>query len=148
MSDLRPNTWSIVSIVVCAGLMMVNTIARADVTQAGNADIDRLVAAGVPLIDVRTPGEWRQTGVIEGSRLATFFDEHGRFNLERWLSDLDGVVVKDRPFMLICQVGGRTRVLSEFLSSKLNYSKVINVTKGIQHWINEGRKTVPPTIEN
>ena len=51
-------------------------------------------------------------------------------------------VNKDEPFALICRVGSRTGIVSEFLSEKLGY-KVINLKGGIMKMIQEGYKTTP-----
>ena len=52
--------------------------AYAEVVNVDNAELARLAASGVPVIDVRTEGEWKQTGVIGGSKLVTYFDEQGK----------------------------------------------------------------------
>jgi len=52
------------------------------------------------------------------------------------------VVKKDEPFALICRVGSRTSLVSEFLSEKLGYH-VINLKGGIVKMIQEGYRTVP-----
>ena len=52
--------------------------AYAEVVNVDNAELARLAASGVPVIDVRTEGEWKQSGVISGSKLLTYFDERGR----------------------------------------------------------------------
>jgi len=94
------------------------------------------------IIDIRTPAEWRETGIVEGSYTIMFFDEKGNFNLEIFLRQLDMVVKKDEPFALICRVGSRTGMVSEFLSERLGY-KVTNLKGGIMKMIYEGYKTVP-----
>ena len=94
------------------------------------------------IIDIRTPAEWRETGIVEGSYTIMFFDEKGNFNLEIFLRQLDMVVKKDEPFALICRVGSRTSMVSEFLSERLGY-KVTNLKGGIMKMIYEGYKTVP-----
>jgi len=33
-----------------------------------NAELNKLISAGVPLIDLRTPPEWQQTGILAGSQ--------------------------------------------------------------------------------
>ena len=43
-----------------------------------NGQLKTLLEQGVPIYDIRRPEEWRQTGVIEGSRLLTFVDAGGR----------------------------------------------------------------------
>ena len=43
---------------VCAFALLVALSARADVVDIDNAELARLAAAGVPVIDIRTEGEW------------------------------------------------------------------------------------------
>jgi hypothetical protein len=47
-----------------------------------NAQLRTLPARGVQVYDIRRPEEWRQTGVVEGSRKLTFVDAGGRPNPE------------------------------------------------------------------
>jgi len=96
----------------------------------------------VKIIDIRTPSEWKETGIVKGSYTIMFFDEKGNFNVENFLKQLDMIVKKDEQFALICRVGSRTGMVSEFLSEKLGY-KVINLKGGIMKMIHEGYKTVP-----
>ena len=56
---------------------------HADVTLVDNAALERLMRRGVPVIDIRTPEEWRQTGIIEGSHMLTFFDAQGTLRCPR-----------------------------------------------------------------
>ena len=102
----------------------------------------QFVEKKMKIIDIRTPAEWRETGIVEGSYTIMFFDEKGNFNLEIFLKQLDMVVKKDEPFALICRVGSRTGMVSEFLSERLGY-KVTNLKGGIMKMIYEGYKTVP-----
>ncbi len=94
------------------------------------------------IIDIRTPAEWKETGIVKGSYTIMFFDEKGNFNVPDFLEQLDRVVKKDEPFALICRVGSRTSIVSEFLSERLGY-KVTNLKGGIMKMIQEGYKTVP-----
>ncbi len=94
------------------------------------------------IIDIRTPAEWKETGIVKGSYTIMFFDEKGNFNVPNFLEQLDRVVKKDEPFALICRVGSRTSIVSEFLSERLGY-KVTNLKGGIMKMIQEGYKTVP-----
>ena len=96
----------------------------------------------IKIIDIRTPAEWRETGIIQGAHTIMFFDEKGKFNVEDFLAKLNKLVKKDEQFALICRVGSRTGMVSEFLSEKLNY-KVINLKGGIMKMIHEGYKTAP-----
>ena len=100
---------------------------------------------GVPVIDIRTPEEWSETGVIEGSRLLTFFDAQGRYDVRAWLSELAVIAsFRDDPFALICDSGGRSALVSHFLDAQLGYRHVFDVPGGIAQWTTEGRPTVEP----
>jgi len=96
----------------------------------------------VKIIDIRTPDEWRETGIVKGSYTIMFFDEKGNFNVEAFLEQLDRVVDRDEKFALLCRVGSRTAIVSEFLSERFGY-RVINLQGGIMKMIYEGYKTVP-----
>ncbi len=113
--------------------------ARAEVVNVDSAEVARLVASGVVLVDIRTEPEWRETGVIPGSRLLTFFDANGRANPAAWLEQLKTVAGPEQPVILICRSGNRTRVVSDFLEQQAGYSKIYNVRQGIRAWIQESR---------
>ena len=102
------------------------------------------VNKNIKIIDIRTPAEWKETGIVKDSYTNMFFDEKGNFNVENFLRQLNMAVNKDEQFALICRVGSRTGMVSEFLSEKLGY-KVINLKGGIMKMIHEGYKTVPYT---
>ena len=96
----------------------------------------------VKIIDIRTPAEWKETGIVKDSYTIMFFDEVGNFNVENFVTQLNMAVKKDEQFALICRTGSRTTMVSQFLSDKLGY-KVINLKGGIMKMIQEGYKTVP-----
>lgn len=113
--------------------------AKAEVINVDSAELARLVASGVVLVDIRTEPEWRETGIIPGSRLLTFFDANGRANPAAWLEQLKTVARPEQPVILICRSGNRTRAVSEFLEQQAGYSKIYNVRQGIRAWIHESR---------
>ena len=107
-------------------------------TNVSNDELAELIAAGVKVIDIRRPEEWRETGVVEGSYLITAFDANGRF-VRSFPRHLTRVVERDEPFVLICRVGNRTGVLARFMVEEAAYTQVMNVTDGILGWLGEGR---------
>jgi rhodanese-related sulfurtransferase len=117
-------------------------IARADVINIDNAELARLTASGVPVIDIRTEGEWKTTGVIAGSKQLTFFDEQGNA-VPGWLEKAKAVAKPDQPVILICRSGNRTKAASQFLSQQAGYKTVYNVSKGINGWVGEGKPLAP-----
>jgi rhodanese-related sulfurtransferase len=128
--------------VLCLAALAV----RAEVIDIDNAELARLKASGVPVIDIRTEGEWKDTGVIAGSRLLTFFDEKGNANPPQWLEKAKAVAKPDQPVILICRSGKRTKMATQFLSQQAGYKTVYNVSKGLNAWIGDGKPLVPAAV--
>lgn len=80
----------------------------------------------VYLLDVRTPQEYSQ-GKLAGSVLIPI----GEF--ERRI----GEVPKNRPIIVYCAVGSRSRSVAGFLSQQ-GYKDVYNMTDGIVGWYRNG----------
>jgi len=125
---------------ILLGLLLMSTMMMAELQHVW-ATPD-FTDKNIKVIDIRTPAEWKETGIVKDSYTIMFFDEKGNFNVENFLKQLNMAVKKDEPFALICRVGSRTGMVSEFLSEKLGY-KVINLKGGIMKMIHEGYKTVP-----
>ena len=109
-------------------------------TQADNTQLKEHVAQGMPVYDIRRPEEWRQTGVVEGSRKLTYVDATGRPNPE-FLPRFTAEVGKNDPVVLICRTGSRTDALARELAA-LGYTRVYNVRHGITRRIGEGNPVV------
>jgi rhodanese-related sulfurtransferase len=107
-------------------------------TNLDNEQLEALMAQGVPVYDIRRAPEWRQTGVVENSRLMTFVDASGRV-LPDFLARFTGQTHKDQPVILICRTGSRTATLARYLAEQLGYTQVYNVRSGIRQWIRDGR---------
>ncbi len=124
--------------------------AQAEIIDIDNDQLAKLQASGVPLIDVRTEGEWRDTGIVPGSRLLTFFNERGQANPGAWLERARAIATPDKPVAVICRSGNRTQAVSRFLSEQAGYRTVYNVKQGINQWLREGRATAPaaPQLAN
>ena len=123
--------------------VMFGGAAMADVVQVDNPALEKAIADGVPVIDVRTPAEWATTGVVEGSHLLTFFDAQGRHDAPAWLAALEKIAPDGQPVVLICASGGRTHAISQFLDNQVGRAGVHNVTGGINAWIGAGKPVVP-----
>lgn len=132
-------------IVMALWALLLSPLALADVVDIDNAELARLSAAGVPVIDIRTEGEWKETGIVPGSRLITLFDERGRADAPAWLEKVKGVARPDQPVIVICRSGNRTKAASQLLTQQAGYAKVYNVKEGIRTWAKEGRPLVPAT---
>ncbi len=108
-----------------------------------NAELKVLLQKGVTLIDIRTPAEWQQTGVVEGSRLLPFRMANGKINRD-FPTELAKLSKQDEEVILICRSGNRSSAAGLLLTQRFGYSKVYNVRKGMNLWLSEGNATVQP----
>lgn len=124
--------------------LILSTPAWAEVTDLTNEQLAERAAAGVPVIDIRRPAEWEQTGVVPGSHLLTFFDERGNYDLDAWLRELAKITGKDEPFILVCRTGNRTSQVGRYLDGQLGFGQVLHLEHGITQWIAAGRPVERP----
>lgn len=79
----------------------------------------------ITLIDIRTPGEWRQTGVATG---ALTIDMTSKSFVQDVLNAVQGN--PDAPITLICRTGNRTNYTREALE-KRGFTNVSHVPEGM-----------------
>ena len=125
-------------------ILLFSTQLFAEINEVNNNKIKILMESGVPLVDIRTEMEWNETGVINQSRLLTFFDKDGNYNVKKWLLELEKIASKKDPVIIICRSGRRSRIVSNFLDQEANYSSVYHATNGMISWIDSKNKTVKP----
>ena len=123
---------------------MVASFAFSDVIEIGNIELKSLLQKKIPLIDIRRKDEWKSTGIVENSILMTFFDKNGKADTNEWLKELNKIAKKNDPVILICRTGRRTGIISKFLSEKVGYRLIYDVTDGITDWIKKGNTVVNP----
>lgn len=111
-----------------------------------NDGLKAKIAAGVPVIDIRRPDEWKETGVIPGSHLLTFFDEKGNPNPDFGKGLLKFISGPQDEIVLICRTGSRSKVLADYLTTRAGFSKVGNVQNGITNWISAGEEVTKPEL--
>jgi rhodanese-related sulfurtransferase len=104
-------------------------------------------AKEITLVDIRTPPEWRQTGVAPVAKLIDMADPKGpQAFLEKLLSAAGGD--KSAPIALICRTGNRSGYLQKQLQS-LGFTNVYNVPEGMAGssagpgWIRRGMPIKP-----
>jgi len=101
------------------------------------------------IVDIRTPGEWKQTGVIPGSKKIMFFSEDGKYDARAWLDEL-GKYVKDKnqPVVLVCRTGSRTNMVGNFLDKQVGFKNVYDLKGGITWgYLNLGYKTTKKDLK-
>jgi len=124
--------------------VLVASFAFSDVIEIGDIELKSLLQKKIPLIDIRRKDEWKSTGIVENSILMTFFDKNGKANTNEWLKELNKIANKNDPVILICRTGRRTGIISKFLSEKVGYRLIYDVTDGITDWIKKGNTVVNP----
>jgi rhodanese-related sulfurtransferase len=123
------------------GLLSVSLFA--DFKTIGIAEFEKLQAKGVPVIDIRTPGEWKETGIIKDAHKMMFFTPNGQPDLASWFFEL-GHLVKDKkePIIIYCAHANRTKSLGEGLT-QMGFENVYELKDGIENgWIKAGKKTI------
>ena len=131
------------SCIVFIVFLLTIKLSFADIVDINNKQITELSQNNIPIVDIRRSSEWDQTGVIPNSILLTFFDKEGKYNLDEWYEKLRLEVDVDKPIILICRTGRRTKIIAEMMDKK--FDKVIyNAKSGITSWIDEKLITVKP----
>ena len=77
------------------------------------------------IVDVRTPFEWKESGIIKNSILLNAYDP--QFS-KKFLK-----LPKDKTYYLICHSGVRSKFATEHIQKK--GFNVVNVSEGISIWI-------------
>jgi rhodanese-related sulfurtransferase len=103
-----------------------------DVNQIDVESLERFLAAGAPLIDVRQPDEYARVHV-PGARLMPL-DE---------LPELIDEIPMEVPVYLICQSGGRSHRAAEWLVAQ--GFDASNVAGGTVAWVDAGKPTATGT---
>ena len=99
---------------------------------------------GIPVIDIRTPQEWKERGIIPGAYKIMFFTPNGGADVPNFMFELGHLVKnKNQPFIIYCAHANRTKQLGKWLSDKLGFKKVYELKGGIEYgWIDKKYKTV------
>lgn len=89
--------------------------------------------ANIQLVDLRTPGEVAQTGVIAGAKTFNFNSQ----DFDQKIAQLD----KNQPVLLYCAAGSRSSSAAQQLT-QMGFKKVYNYTGGMNDWKAKGKPTV------
>ncbi len=119
-------------------------ISNADVTNV--AVTKAFLNKPIKIIDIRTPAEWAQTGIVKGAYPIMFFNEKGEAKEDAFLVRLNKIVKKNETFAIICRTGSRTTAIAPFLDQK-DYN-VINLQGGMMKLMQDGYKPVPYRVSS
>lgn len=104
-------------------------------------DKEMLENSDMKIVDIRTPMEWTQTGVVPGSHTIMFFDQMGNYDAEGFLKAMDALGGKDVEIGLICRTGSRTAQVAGFMAQQ-GYN-VKNLAGGVMKLMSEGYELAP-----
>ncbi|WP_201352376.1 rhodanese-like domain-containing protein [Hydrogenimonas urashimensis] len=125
-------------------LLLFGSFLFAEVRDLDIASFEKLRSNGISVIDIRTPKEWKTTGLIEGSHPIMFFDAKGKYDLQAFLEKLRGLGIdKQKPFILVCRSASRTRMLGNYLSDEMGYRYVYQLAGGILNWKRHNKPLIP-----
>lgn len=122
-------------------LLAVSAIA--ELKNINPAQLQEKIDQNITVIDIRTPPEWKELGVVPTSEKIMFFYPNGKYDVQAWLSEFaQHVKTKDQPFVLVCRSGNRTGTVGTFLAKKLGFTNAYHLEHGIKSWIKEKRKVI------
>jgi rhodanese-related sulfurtransferase len=112
-------------LVLVATCLVAVSAAAAGPTLSAPEALEKARAGEITLIDIRTPREWRATGIAEG---ALPIDMTKRTFVQEVLDAVNGD--KDAPIAIICRTGNRTTYTQKALQ-ELGFANVYNVKEGM-----------------
>lgn len=137
----RPALIALLGLVLLAALALAFLPGRGDAQgrlQRAAPSAAEIIAAPVLLVDIRTPQEWVQTGVLPNAKLITFE------NPAQFLRDLAPHLQPGQPVALICRSGARTSRAARTLAPVLE-QPVIDLAGGMNRLVAQGYTPLPPT---
>ncbi len=90
------------------------------------------------VVDIRTPNEWKETGVIKGAHLLTFGSP------ENFLNEIRPRLASGQKLALICRSGNRSSRAARKVAKRVNWS-VVDVQGGMSRVLGNGYRPVKPT---
>jgi len=112
--------------------------------QAQNVTLEALSGATLAaddsllLVDIRTPEEWKQSGVIDGALLLTYSTP------EAFLNVVGPQLKAGQRIGLICRSGNRTSRAAKQIAPLFN-GEIVDVQGGMNRVLGQGYQPVKPT---
>ena len=123
-------------------LFSTKILTAAELINLTTSDVSNKLTENALVIDIRTPQEWQNTGIIPGSHPVKFFDKNGKYDADQWLATVKQLQTSpEQEIILVCRSGGRSGRVGNLLTQKLNMSNVSHLQNGISSWIREKRPT-------
>lgn len=124
-------------LIASLALLPLVAVAQAGGYEAQPLSVAEMQAGGGLIVDIRTPEEWAETGVIAGARLVTFEGAQG------FIAAVGPDLADGRDLILVCRSGRRSAAAAEALQTMIP-NRIISVEGGMGRLIDAGYRTVPP----
>lgn len=122
-------TSSLLRFLLCLACVLPALSARAEPDLSAADAAAQAKAGKLTLVDIRTPPEWKETGVPQGATLINMLHPQGPQGFtDALLQTLKGD--KDAPVALICRTGNRTTQVQRYLQSA-GFTRVYNIREGM-----------------
>lgn len=93
----------------------------------------------IQLLDVRANYEWKDTGIINGSKLVSIFNDDGLLN-ENFIKEVnENNFDKEKPVYVVCHAGFRSLEAASILK-RCGFKDVISLDGGVSALMNLGYK--------
>ena len=118
-----------VALASLAALTLIPAFAATGLEMSAPDALAQLKAGKLILVDIRTPDEWKQTGVAQG---AVRLDMQHSKGATGFMDDLLKLTKGDKnaPVALICRTGNRTTQVQRYLEAQ-GFTQVFNVREGM-----------------
>lgn len=125
-----------VLVLLAAGIFLRPEAAPPNVRLERLSGAELVAAENTLLVDIRTPKEWRDTGVIEGALLVTYSDA------DSFLTSIAPHLEEGQKIALVCRSGNRTSQAARQIAAKTD-REIIDVAGGMIRIVREGYAPVP-----
>ncbi|MCK4494566.1 MAG: rhodanese-like domain-containing protein [Methylococcales bacterium] len=100
------------------------------------------------IIDIRTPEEWKTTGIIPKSYPLQFFDKKGQSDPDKWLEAVKKLQTnKNQPIILVCRSVNRSGMVGNLLTKQLKMHNIHHLSNGMNHWLQSSQPVKKCTAE-
>lgn len=125
------------TLLAALALVPLAGVARAEGFETQPLSVEEMKANGGLIVDIRTPEEWAETGVIEGAKLVTFD------GAQSFMAAVGPDLADGRDLILVCRSGRRSDAAAEALQSMIP-NRIFSVEGGMGRIIGDGYQTVAP----
>lgn len=118
-------------VLLAAGMFLRPQEAMSNLTLESPSGAELVAAENTLLVDIRTPKEWHDTGVIEGALLVTYSDS------DSFLAAIAQHRKEGQKIALVCRSGNRSSRAARHIAAQVD-APVMDVAGGMNRIVREG----------